>query len=219
MRFIFNPDAEEFIPKAEEEHRHSGERYGYSVERGEAGHCVGKQTPRQRGRECPGCGGLGRLNPAIGNQGMYRARKRRAYIAIEGSTKKVQKRRRGRTTRRLARVAAREARARQKEALVAVATYNERTLAVKGKNGYGHAECVLVKARQLGCDFIGLQETRRSGKTEFSAAEYRVFCSGQEETEGRQGLYRVGLAVKQSICRKSVYTHQLIHQRVMSMRF
>ena len=113
---------------------------------------------------------MGRLNPAIGNQGMYRARKRRAYIAIEGRIrKKRQKRRRGRTTRRLARVAAREARARQKEALVAVATYNVRTLAVKGKNGYGHPECVLAKAPQLGCDFIGLQETRRSGKT-------RVFC-------------------------------------------
>ena len=84
MRFIFNPDAEEFIPKAEEEHRHSGERYGYSVEGGEAGHSVGKQTPRQRGRECRGWGGLGRLNPAIGNQGMYRARKRKSYIAIEG---------------------------------------------------------------------------------------------------------------------------------------
>ena len=52
MRFIFNPDAEKFIPKAEEEHRHSGERYGYSAGRGEAGHCVGK--PRQRGRECRG---------------------------------------------------------------------------------------------------------------------------------------------------------------------
>ena len=48
MRFILNPDAEEFIPKAEEEHRHSEERYGYSVERGEAGHCVGKQTPTAR---------------------------------------------------------------------------------------------------------------------------------------------------------------------------
>ena len=84
MRFIFNPDAEEFIPKAEEEHRHSGERYGYNVETGEAGHSVGKQIHRQRGRECRVWGGLGRLNPAIGNQGMYRARKRRVYIAIEG---------------------------------------------------------------------------------------------------------------------------------------
>ena len=102
---------------------------------------------------------------------------------------------------------------------MAVATYNVRTLAVKGKNGYGHPECVLAKAPQLGCDFIGLQETRRSGKTEFSAAGYRVFCSGQEETEGTQGLYGVGLAAKESICRKSVYTHQLIDERLMSMRF
>ena len=28
MNFVFNPDAEEFAPKAEEEHRHSGERNG-----------------------------------------------------------------------------------------------------------------------------------------------------------------------------------------------
>ena len=78
---------------------------------------------------------------------------------------------------------------------------------------------MLAKAQQLGCDVIGLQESRRSGKTEFSAAGYRVVCSGQEETEGRQGLYGVGLAVKESICRKSVYTHQLIDERLMSMRF
>ena len=78
---------------------------------------------------------------------------------------------------------------------------------------------MLAKARQLGCDFIGLQETRRSGKTEFYAAGYRVFCSGHDETEGRQGLYGVGLAVKESICRKSVHTHQLIDERLVSMRF
>ena len=102
---------------------------------------------------------------------------------------------------------------------MAVATYNVRTLTVKWKNGYGHAECVLAKARQLAYDLVGLQETRRSGKTEFSAAGYRVFSSGQEETEGRQGLYGVGLLVKESICRKSVYTHQLIDGRLMSMRF
>ena len=73
---------------------------------------------------------------------------------------------------------------------MAVGTYNVRILALKGKNGYGHAECVLAKARQLGCDFIGLQETRRSGKTDFSATGYRVFCSAQEETEGRQEFVR-----------------------------
>ena len=189
MSFFFNPYAEEFVPTAEEEHRHSGERIGYSMGRGEAGHCVGKQTPRQRGRECRGWDGLGRLNPAIGNEGTHRAREQRAYIVIQGKIRrKRQKRRRGRTTRRLAKFAAREARARQKAALVTVATYNNnmRTLAVKGRNGYGHAECVLAKARQLGCDSVGLQETRRPRKTEFSAAGCRVFCSGQEETDDRQ---------------------------------
>ena len=69
------------------------------------------------------------------------------------------------------------------------------------------AERVLAKAPQLGCDFIGLQETRRSGKTEFCAAVCRLFCSGQAQTEGRQGLYGFRLAVKESICRKCVYTH------------
>ena len=47
----------------------------------------------------------------------------------------------------------------------------------------------------------------------------RVFCSGQEETEGRQGLHGVGLAVKESICCKSVYAHQMVDERRMSMRF
>ena len=51
---MYNPEAEELIPKAEEEHRHSGERCVYSLDRGEAGHRVGKQTPRQGGRECRG---------------------------------------------------------------------------------------------------------------------------------------------------------------------
>ena len=67
------------------------------------------------------------------------------------------------TTHRLAKFAAREARASKKAALVTVATYNGRTLAVKGRNGYEHAECVLVKSRQLGCEMVGLQETRRPG--------------------------------------------------------
>ena len=85
--------------------------------------------------------------------------------------------------------AGRESIARQKEALAAVATYTVRTLAVKGNNGYGHDERVLAKGQQLGCDFIGLQETRTSGGTTFLAEGYRIFCSGREETAARQGLY------------------------------
>ena len=66
--------------------------------------------------------------PGYGTESLYRDRR-------ENKEKKIKKRRRGRTTRPLERIAAREARARQKEALVAVATCNVRTLAVKGKNG------------------------------------------------------------------------------------
>ena len=203
MSFISNPNAEEFVPTAEEEHRHSGERNAYSMGRGEAGHCVGKQTPRQRGRECRGWDGLGRLNPAKGDESTHRAGKQRAFIVIQGKIRRKRKKRwRGRTTRRLAKS-------------VTVATYNVRTLAVKGGNGYGRAECVLAKARLLGCDFVGLQETRRPGESEFSAAGYEVFWSGQEETDDGQGLYGIGLVVKETICRKSVYCHRLIDERLI----
>ena len=80
----------------------------------------------------------------------------------------------------MAKQAAREARKRQKEALVAAATYKLRTLAVKGNNGYGHGERVLAKGQQLGCDFISLQETRRSGSTTFRAAGYRVILQRKQ---------------------------------------
>ena len=102
---------------------------------------------------------------------------------------------------------------------MAVTTYNVRTLAVKGKNGYGHNERALAKGRQLGFDFIGLQETQRPGSTTFRAAGYRIFCSRREKTATRPGLYGVGLAVKESLCSKSVYTHQFIDQWFMSIRF
>lgn len=46
----------------------------------------------------------------------------------------------------MVRKSARETPAKQKEALAVVATYKVRTLAVKGRDGYGH-KCVLVKVQ------------------------------------------------------------------------
>ena len=69
--------------------------------------------------------------------------------------------------------------ARGKEALV-VATYNVRTLPMKGRNGYGRDECVLTKVQQLDCYFVGLQETRTQGETAFYAAVYGVFYCVQQ---------------------------------------
>ena len=111
------------------------------------------------------------------------------FVIEKKEKKQKQKRRWGRASRRLAKKAAREARKRQKVVLVAVATYKVHTLPVKGNHGYGHDERVLAKGQQLGCDSIGLQETRcgrvsrflfRSGKNscQARAARSRSSCQG-----------------------------------------
>ena len=107
------------------------------------------------------------------------------------------------------------ARTRQKGRLVRVATYNVRTLAVKGANGYGRDFSVLYEAAILDISVVGLQETRRAGRTEFAAAGFRVFCCGSEAG----GHHGVGLAVKESICSNSTYTTEYVDERLMAMRF
>ena len=71
----------------------------------------------------------------------------------------------------------------------------------------------------LGCDVIGLQETRRPGRTEFAAAGYRVFCSGVDGSTGQAGQHGVGQAVKESIIREATWTQELTNERLMSMTF
>ena len=43
-----------------------------------------RKHPDSKDTLCRGWDGLGRLNPAVGNEGMHRARKQRAYIVIKG---------------------------------------------------------------------------------------------------------------------------------------
>ena len=88
-----------------------------------------------------------------------------------------------------------------------------------GRREAGHAEVLLEKFKVLGCDVIGLQETRRPGRTEFAAAGYRVFCSRVDGSSGRAGQHGVGLAVKESIIRKATWTQELTNERLMSMTF
>ena len=66
---------------------------------------------------------------------------------------------------------------------------------------------------------IGLQETRRPGRTEFATAGYRVFCSGVDGSTGWAGQHGVGLAVKESIIREATWTQELTNERLMSMTF
>ena len=107
------------------------------------------------------------------------------------------------------------ARTRQKGRLVGVATYNVRTFAVKGANGYGRDFSVLYEAARLDISVVGLQETRKAGRTEFAAAGFRVFCCGSEV--GRH--HGVGLAVKESIYSNPTYTTEYVDERFMAMRF
>ena len=62
---------------------------------------------------------------------------------------------------------------------------------------------------------VGIQETRRPGRTVSTAAGFRVFYSGSTQG-GQQG---VALAVKESICKTSKFTREDVNERLMSMRF
>ena len=62
---------------------------------------------------------------------------------------------------------------------------------------------LLQKCKVLGCDVVVLHETQRPGRTEFAAAGYRVFCSGENGSSGRAGQHGVGLAVKEPIVREA----------------
>ena len=74
-------------------------------------------------------------------------------------------------------------------------------MAVDGTHGVGRALDVLSVYDRLGCDVIGLQETRRGGRSAFSQAGYLVYCSGEcgGENGGKKGQGEVELAVRTSI--------------------
>ena len=111
------------------------------------------------------------------------------------------------------------ARSRSRTGELNVATWNIRSLSLTGHRGAGHAEMLLQKCNVLVCDVIGLQETRRPGRTEFAAAGYRVFCSRVDGRSGRAGQHGVGLAVEESIIREATWTQELTNERLMSMTF
>ena len=94
------------------------------------------------------------------------------------------------------------ARARSRTGELNVATWNVRSLFLTGRRGAGHAEVLLRKYKVLDCDAIRLQETRRPGRTEFTAAGYRMLCSVVDGSSGRAGQHEVGLAFKESMSAK-----------------
>ena len=182
-----------------------------------------QQTRYAGGDERCGRRRVGLLNPLSGEthkQGMYLDRWTKQKIS--NRKKRLARKGRGGTRperRRIAKTTQNVSRARSCTGELNIATWNVRSLSLTGRRGAGHAEVLLQKCKVLGCDVIGLQETRRPGRTEFATAGYRVFCSGVDGSTGRAGQHGVGLAVKESIIREATWTQELTNERLMSMTF
>ena len=215
MGFKLNPDAVEFFPA-------SGHRRGKRADWRWTS--VSKQQIRYAGGD-ERCGRrrVGLLNPLGGEthkQGMYLDRWTKQKISNRKKRLAGKGRRRARPERRRnAKTSQNVARARSRTGELNVATWNVRPLSLTGRRGAGHVEVLLQKCKVLDCDVIGLQETRRPGRTEFAAAGYRVFCSRVDGSTGRAGQHGVGLAVKESIIRGATWTEELTNERLMSMTF
>ena len=147
--------------------------------------------------------GVGRLNPRRETKTKGRKRYMKEEVTDRRKFLARKRRRRGRAERRLLRQRKRRNRSRARGREITVATHNVRTMAVDGKHGVGRALDVLSVYDRLGCDFIGLQETRRSGHLAFSQAGYLVYCSGEcsDKNGGNKGQGRVRLAVRTSTTR------------------
>ena len=168
---------------------------------------VSKHQIRSGDGRWEGRRGVGRLNPRRESKTKCRngdrEREMREYVRSRRKFLARKRRRRDRAKRRLLRQRERRNRARARGREITVATHNVRTMAVDGKHGVGRALDVLSVYDRLGCDVIGLQETRRSGHSAFSQAGYLVYCSGEcgDENGRKKGQGGVGLAVRTSITR------------------
>ena len=115
---------------------------------------------------------MGRLNPRLETKTKGRNGDREREMREEVTNRRKflarKRRRRGRAERRLLRQRERRNRARARGREVTAATHDVRTMAVDGKHGVGRALDGLSVYDRLGCDVIGLQETRRSGDSAFS---------------------------------------------------
>ena len=150
---------------------------------------------------------MGRLNPRRENK--IQGKNGDSEIGKIGKVAERRKnlvskrRRRGRAERRRLRQSKMRNRARARGREITVATHNVRMMAVDGTHGVGRALDVLSVYDRLGCDVIGLHETRRSGHSAFSQDGYLVYCSGEcgGENGGKKGQGGVELAVRTSITR------------------
>ena len=82
----------------------------------------------------------------------------------------------------------------------------------------GRAVEVLDVYQEMGCNIIGLQETRRSGQSTLLQAGH-VVCNGEPrgDGEGKKCQSGIGLALHKSISRAKVRPPKFIRDRLLKM--
>ena len=121
----------------------------------------GELNPPRETKNSGANGGTG----VRGHKFMYKKIQRKKVLARK-------KRRRGRAGRRTARRQASNDRDRARRRELVIATHNVRTIAMDGNHGVGRAAEILDLYQEMGCDIIGLQETRRSGQSACSSSSW-----------------------------------------------
>ena len=73
--------------------------------------------------------------------------------------------------------------------------------------------------QEMGCDIVGLQETRRSGQSALLQVGCIVYCSGEPggDKEGKNRQVGVGLAVCKSISRAEARSPEFISDRLLKV--
>ena len=132
----------------------------------------------------------------LGRKHLELSKRRRAFVR--------EKRRGKRAERKSTRKKHKAARARCRLEELTFDTFNVCTAAVNGVIGIGHIDALLRLCAAKGCDFIGLQETKRDGTSKIVASKYRVIFSGDcSWVKGRKGQHWVGLAIEGDIVKKA----------------
>ena len=72
----------------------------------------------------------------------------------------------------------------------------------------------------MGCDIVGLQETRRSSQSALLQTEYVVYCSGATGGDGgeKRGQGGVGLTFRKGISRAEVRSPECIGDRLLKVK-
>ena len=139
------------------------------------------------------------------------------YKKAESTARK--KRRRGRAGRHAARPQGCNDSDRARRRELVIATNNVRTMAVDRKHSVGRTAEVLGVYQEMGCDIIGLHETRRSGQSALLQAGYTTYCGGESggDGEGKKDQGGVRLAVLKSISRAEARSPEFIRDRLMKV--